>query len=102
MIGEAELSLSSGKIDLELSPGLGRGRSRLPCTAGVGIQSCVENKSVCNIDYHDRNVWLATCHCKCSGILNLLKKRLDRLIGIIQCVEALVVLREFSRCNHGV
>jgi hypothetical protein len=30
------------------------------------------------------------------------EKRLDRLIGIIRRVEALLVLCEFSRCNHGV
>jgi hypothetical protein len=102
LVGEMKFAMSSGEIDFKLGPCIGRYRSRLPCMAGVGIQSYVEHESVCKIDDHGRTVRLAACHCERSCILNLLKKRLDRLIGIIRRVEALLVLREFSRCNHGV
>jgi hypothetical protein len=85
------------KIDLELSPYIGRDRSRLSCTAGVGKQSCVKHESVCSINNHCRAVRPADCHCESSCILNLLKERLNRLIGITRRVEALVVLRELSR-----
>jgi hypothetical protein len=94
--------MSSSKIDSKLVPCIGRYRFRLPCTAGVGIQYCVEHESVCNIDNHRLAVRLAACHCEVSCIVNLLKKRLDQLIGIIRRVEALLILRELSRCNHGV
>jgi hypothetical protein len=102
LVGQSKFAMSSSEIDLELRPCFGRYLSRLPCTAGVGKQSCIKYESACNINDHGSTVRLASCNRESSCVLNLLKKHLDRLIRIIRRVESLVVLREFSRCNHSV
>jgi hypothetical protein len=65
----------------------------------IHIQFLIDTQS---IDHHDIAIWLSTRDRKGSGILDLLEECLDWLIRIIWRVEALVVLRELSRCNHGV
>jgi hypothetical protein len=102
LVSETKLAMRCGEIDFKLGPCLCRNHSRLPCTACVWIQAGVEHERVRHIDNHGRSVRLATGHGERSCILNLLKERLDWLIGIIRRVEALLVLREFSRCDHSV
>jgi hypothetical protein len=53
-------------------------------------------------EFNSIAIWLSTRDRKGSGILDLLEERLDRLIRIIQRVEAIIVMRELSRRNHGV
>jgi hypothetical protein len=94
LVGQSKFAMSSSEVDLELSPCFGRYRSRLPCTTGVRKKYCIKYESVCNVNNHSSTVRLAACNRESSCVLNLLKKRLDRLIRIIRRVESLVVLRD--------
>jgi hypothetical protein len=102
LVSETKLTMDSGEIELELRPSITGNCSGLPRSTCIGKKSRVKYECLCHVDDHGSAIGLTARYRKGSSVLDLLEERLDRLIRIIWRVEALIVLREFSRCNHSI
>jgi hypothetical protein len=89
-------------MNLEVGPSFLCCWANLPHTTRIRKQACVKHKSVSNINNHGVPIGLTASDRKRSSILNFLEQGLNRLTGVILCVDSLVVLGEFCGINHSI
>jgi hypothetical protein len=73
----------SGEVLLETVPYVIQDVAILPFLTSLIVYSCVEDESICNVNYLTAPICVVPCLRVCPTVQHLLVKILDRMTGII-------------------